>query len=343
MGLLGEVGSVVATAKKVEREKSAYLAFRADAEEEFGDALWYVAALARRLGKDLTSVFVHIGQSAQANQQVMPEDSDTGPIEICGCRALATDKHDVLIQLCRAAARMLDILDDRSLVDAAFDQFVRSYLTALQALQIPFASVVATNLQKVTGRFLPPDLANLPSFDSDYDEDERLPDTFEIVIKQRRSGQTFLQMNGVFLGDPLTDNISEPDGYRFHDVFHLANAAILHWSPVVRALLKRKRKSRKEVDEAQEGGRAIVIEEGLTAWLFSRAKPHFYEGASSVSFDVLKRVKEFVLGYEVERCPLALWESAILQGYEVFRQLSVARCGVVIGSRRARTISFRGL
>ena len=26
------------------------------------------------------------------------------------------------------------------------------------------------------------------------------------------------------------------------------------------------------MDEAQDGGRAIVVEEGLTAWIFSRAK-----------------------------------------------------------------------
>jgi hypothetical protein len=44
-------------------------------------------------------------------------------------------------------------------------------------------------------------------------------------------------MNGVFIGDPLTDNIRDPDGYRFHDVFHFARAAILHWSPTFRALI----------------------------------------------------------------------------------------------------------
>jgi hypothetical protein len=49
-------------------------------------------------------------------------------------------------------------------------------------------------------------------------------------------------MNGV-VGDPLTDNIADRDGYRFHDVFHFAHPAVLHWSPTFRALVKRKRKS----------------------------------------------------------------------------------------------------
>jgi hypothetical protein len=66
-------------------------------------------------------------------------------------------------------------------------------------------------------------------------------------------------MNGVFIGDPLTDNILDRDGYRFHDVFHFAHASILHWSPTFRALIKHKRKSDPVVDEAQDSGRAIVV------------------------------------------------------------------------------------
>ena len=90
-----------------------------------------------------------------------------------------------------------------------------------------------------------------------------------------------MRLNGVFVGDPLTDNIRDPDGYRFHDVFHFAHAAILHWSPTFRALLKQKRKSNPKVDEAQDGGRAIVVEEGLTAWVFARAKElNYFEGQS---------------------------------------------------------------
>ena len=66
---------------------------------------------------------------------------------------------------------------------------------------------------------------------------------------------------------------------RFHDVFHLANAAILHWSPVFRALIRQKRKSDPKIDEVEDGGRATVVEEGLTAWIFSYAKGlNFFEG-----------------------------------------------------------------
>jgi hypothetical protein len=198
------------------------------------------------------------------------------------------------------------------------------------------------NFKKVSGRFLPPDFSRLPTFDSSFETDERLPEHFEFCVNERKSGQTYISLNGVFIGDPLTDNIAESDGYRFHDVFHMANAAVLHWSPVLRALLKRKRKSDKDIDGSEDSGRAIVIEEGLSAWLFSRAKQHnMFDGSDSVSFDVLKRISEFVNGYEVDQCPQSLWERAILQGFDAFRKLRSHGSGVIIGDRATRTISFR--
>jgi NTP pyrophosphatase (non-canonical NTP hydrolase) len=50
LGLFGEVGSIMATAKKFRREGEAYAGYRWAVEEEFGDALWYFTALCRRLG-----------------------------------------------------------------------------------------------------------------------------------------------------------------------------------------------------------------------------------------------------------------------------------------------------
>jgi hypothetical protein len=148
----------------------------------------------------------------------------------------------------------------------------------------------------------------------------------------------------VFIGDPLTDNIGDPDGYRFHDVFHFAYAAILHWSPVFRALIKQKRKSSARHDEAEDGGRAIVVEEGLTAWIFSRAKDlRYFEGHDRVSYGILKTIQEFTTGYEVSRCPLKLWERAILQGYRVFRELRDSRGGWVVGDREDRSLRFEPL
>ncbi len=59
-----------------------------------------------------------------------------------------------------------------------------------------------------------------------------------------------------------------------------------------------------------------------SGWLFSIAKEsQFFEGKTSLTFDTLKNVGQIVKGFEVEECPLILWEEAILCGYEVFRQV----------------------
>jgi hypothetical protein len=50
------------------------------------------------------------------------------------------------------------------------------------------------------------------------------------------------------------------------------------------------------------------VEEGLTAWIFARAKElDYFKGQKGVSFDLLKTVQQFISGYEVEDCPLKLW------------------------------------
>ena len=220
--------------------------------------------------------------------------------------------------------------------------FWKSYGEALAEANIDLARVADSNMAKTRGRFLEPVASCLPTFDLDFPPDERLPQRFEIQIDRRSSGLSYLRWNGVFIGDALSDNIAGKDDYRYHDVFHLAHAAILHWSPTFRSLIKHKRKSDPRVDDTQDGGRAIVVEEGLTAWIFSRAKHlAFFEGQDRVSFDLLKTVQQFIRGYEIDACPLSLWEKAILRGYEVFRLVRSNRGGIIVGNRDDRTIEYR--
>ena len=321
MGLFGEVGGILATLKKHVRDQESYPDYGDAVEEEFGDALWYFAALCRRLNVQIESVTARIPSPTDIRNR--------GPAA-------------PLLELGTATARLLHISDGDTPDRDLLCEFWRRYTAALQAAGLDLTTVAGRNLHKASGRFLKPDPSTLPTFDEDFPPDERLPERFEITVRQRPSGQTWLGWNGVFIGDPLTDNISDSDGYRFHDVFHLAHAAILHWSPTFRAVIKHKRKSCPEVDEAQDGGRAIVVEEGLTAWVFSRAKQlDFFEGQTSLSFDLLKTVEQFVRGYEVDQCPLNLWEEAILKGYEIFRHVLVNGGGLIVGDRRARTIDYR--
>ena len=344
MGLFGEVGSIMATSKKLHREKDAYIGFQNAVKEEFGDALWYFTALCRRLGFNVDEIISEATNGEEYSKTIIATDLVDGPASHVSSHDALPSLDDILLKLGERATALFEVSKSKDNASILLRSFAGCYMQALQSARVTITQVAHKNIEKAIGRFVDPDPLLLPDFDQKFLEEERLPQHFEIKITQRESGQCHLQWNGVFIGEPLTDNILDPDGYRFHDVFHFAHAAILHWSPTFRALIKQKRKSDQKVDEAQDGGRAIVVEEGLTAWIFSHAKDmKYFEDQESLSFDLLKGVQQFVKGYEVEKCPLKLWEEAILQGYKVFRKVRDNNGGVVVGDRKDRTITYMPL
>lgn len=344
LGLFGEIGSIMATSKKYHREGDAFSAYRDDVIEEFGDALWYLTALCRRYDMPLEEIIDDAFGGSGVATQIVASALPTAPVASIRSFDNLDEIDDLLLELAQQASALLNVPEGDGRRREQLVSFARAYLRAMQASKIPFGVIAERNLRKAQGRFLRTDHAQLPNFDCQFPEEERLPDCFEIEIKQRPNGRSYLRWQGVFIGDPLTDNIANSDGYRFHDVFHFAHAAVLHWSPTFRALIRHKRKSDPATDESQDSGRAIVIEEGLSAYVFSCAKDlNFFDGQSSISFDLLKAIQNFVRGYEVEQCPLSLWEDAILQGYAVFRLLKENNGGIVIGNRGKRTITYERL
>ena len=182
-------------------------------------------------------------------------------------------------------------------------------------------------------------------FDSNFPEHERLPRRFAVEItevSQDNSVKMKAFINGQQIGNDLTDNSYSNDGYRFHDIFHLSYAAILGWSPVIRSNLKRKRKSSPLVDEVEDGGRAIAIEEGISALVFTYAKAHgFLGGISTVDYQLLKTIKNMTSHLEVAQCSLGEWEKAILMGYEVWRLVEKNCGGMIIVDLNARSITYQ--
>ena len=191
--------------------------------------------------------------------------------------------------------------------------------------------IAAANLAKVKARWATERTEPL-CFDATLPEGERLPRRFEVELvdvegERSPTGPRGL-INGVPFGGELTDNAYDPDGYRFHDVFHFAYAAVLGWSPITRALLRRKRKSRPLLDEVEDGGRAAVIEEGVAALAFDYARRHhMLDGVSVLDFQLLRTIKDMTSHLEVKQCTTGEWEQAILQGFEVWRAVLAARGG----------------
>jgi NTP pyrophosphatase (non-canonical NTP hydrolase) len=206
-------------------------------------------------------------------------------------------------------------------------------------------TIASGNLEKVKGRWLPMGSAPL-SFDAMLEEGERLPRRFEVELAQVVEGDrqsVRVAIDGKAFGAELTDNAHDPDGYRFHDAFHFAYAAVLGWSPVTRSLLRRKRKSVPKLDEVEDGGRAAVIEEGVAALIFDYARRHFWlDGVSALDYQLLRTIGAMVSHLEVHECTTAEWEQAILQGFAVWRDVVSNEGGRLAVDLDARRICYVG-
>ncbi len=197
------------------------------------------------------------------------------------------------------------------------------YMTSLASLyKIPLQEIAESNAAKAESLY---SAGGVPSFDADFPEDERFPRKFSVnfLEKPLKHGvHVKISINGVVVGDALTDNAHEDDGYRYHDVFHLAYAAVLGWSPVMRALLKRKRKTNARIDEVEDGARAVVIDEAVSIYVFNHAAERgWYADSSSIDISLLKTIRRLVGGLEVKACTAKQWRNAIHQGYAAFLEL----------------------
>ena len=212
--------------------------------------------------------------------------------------------------------------------------------------EIPLDQIAEGNLAKIRARWAGLREATTAALDAHFPEAERIPRRFELRIRQECVGERVLMhadIDGVRLGDPLTDNAHAADGYRFHDVFHVAYAAVLGWSPVLRANLKRKRKSDPRTDEVEDGGRAAVIEEGISAMVFNYARDHdWLAGVSTIDYSLLRTIMGMTSHLEVKVRSAGEWESAILQSYEAFRAVLSNGGGRVGADLDARLITYLG-
>ncbi|MDG4750271.1 nucleoside triphosphate pyrophosphohydrolase family protein [Micromonospora sp. WMMD718] len=196
---------------------------------------------------------------------------------------------------------------------------------AAHHLGLDLEDIATANLSKITDRWRHTPAEAIP-FDSGHDDHEQLPRRAQFVFTLTKGPNgretSVLTLDGATVGDPITNASHIADGYCFHDIFHLAYAAVLGWSPVMRSLLKRKRRSNPETDEAEDGGRAIAIEEGISALVFSYASRHQYlDGKNHVDNDLLDVIHGMVAHLEVGAHRAADWEKAILTGFTAWRAL----------------------
>jgi NTP pyrophosphatase (non-canonical NTP hydrolase) len=266
LGMVGEVGGLLAEYKKLLRDGSSHEFFRDEVAEELGDVLWYVANVA--------------------------------------------SKFDLSLEV-----------------------------------------IAEANLKKAEDRWLRR-RGEARLYDDGLSPQQQLPRQFEYAFEHRKFETTEKLVlvdrlrDNVEIGDPLTDNAYEDNGYRFHDVMHLTFGAMLGWSPVWRKLLRRAKliKNREEpagVAEAQDGGRAQVIDEGIVVAAYVYASRHaFLESTPEVDWKLIRHIKEMTADLEVSDRTAREWNDALLRGFAVWRRLRECNGGIVRGDLCKGTIEF---
>lgn len=212
-----------------------------------------------------------------------------------------------------------------------------------EKFNLKLEDIAQKNLAKADGRWGKTDTSEV-IFDAGYPESEKLPRQFEIKLGEVMvAGKPKIRMllNGTQIGDELTDNAEDPDGYRFHDVFHLAYIAVLGWSPVLRSLMKKKRRSDPAVDEVQDGGRAQVIDEAVAALVFDYAKEHkWLEDVDELDYKLLRTIKGVTSLLEVKARSMGEWQRAIILGFEVWRKVLRFNGGMLVVDQDLKAITY---
>lgn len=213
---------------------------------------------------------------------------------------------------------------------------------------LPLSEIARANIAKTEGRWNSDRQSEPRFFDDGFAESQQLPRRFRYTFgyEQDDGGVDRVVLrdeDGSQLGDGLTDNAFDQDGYRFHDVLHLAHAAMLGWSPVLRRLYnpRRKRRDNSEIDMNEDGGRASVIEETVAAAIFAYAEANnFLQGTNRVDWQLLRFIKSITKKHEVNVRTEAEWEQAIIAGIRVWNEVKSHDGGTVVGNLYDRTLQF---
>lgn len=341
LGLFGETGSLLSEVKKKQRDRASYVGYAGAVVEELGDVLWYLTSLAARAGLTLSDIAANLGREHSDWQRAADTTLSFASLqpEIMPRAAEPTAAFEkTLLHLAGEVGRLVAdheagrLTEDQSALAGRLIAILRTLVLAANEAGVTLEAAAIKNLNKIFDRW-PRERVYPEPLDGHAEPEERLPRNLHVDVferKVRNQTYVFQRCNGINIGDRLTDNAMTADDYRFHDVFHYAYVAVLSWSPVVRSLLRLKRKSDPKIDDAQDGARATLIEEGVTTWIFGQAvELEFFANMKpgELPFDLLKHVRQFVAGYEAEQCPLWLWEEAILEGYAAFRFLRQHRRG----------------
>lgn len=215
---------------------------------------------------------------------------------------------------------------------------------------VSLEEIAEMNLFKTADRFEAINLKSIPRLDENYPE--KFPDSFIVNFIEEEGINDLLEVKMLLeqesgdpreLGDPLTDNSRIPNNYRYHDVFHLGHIAFLGWSPVLRHLMKLKRKSDSITLDAEDRGRPQVAEEAVTLIIYNYARGNkMLKSSDRIDTELLNMIKQLVVNLEVAKVSSYQWEFTIIESYKVFNKVVENKGGRVLVSPASRKLEYLG-
>src|SRR5690606_31607867 len=125
--------------------RTAYPGFKKAAVEEFGDTLWYLAAICRRLQIPLEDIFAEATNHGNFRNIGVASDVAEGALAYIAVPVDSTTSLDTtLVRLGQSAAALLGSTPTR--IDLI--SFARAYLDAMHAAKLAFSEVARGNLRK---------------------------------------------------------------------------------------------------------------------------------------------------------------------------------------------------
>jgi NTP pyrophosphatase (non-canonical NTP hydrolase) len=259
-----------------------------------------------------------------------------------------TESVGVVSRLYDERARLIDMDEKkyREQMKVKLGDIMWYVSNTANCLDLDLEEVASSNLQKCQNRW-GKKKRSVKSFDDDFPPDQQLPKNICVSIDQDENGKARMSVElkdggQIALGARVTDNAYVEDGYRFHDVIHLAFMSVLGWSPVMRALMNRKRKGSAKMDEVEDGARAINLEEAVSAMIYEHARDiEYFKNETHVPFELLKWIEKITRGLEVSQLTYDLWNEAIIQGYSVWRKTFDSNGGIIECDLVKRQITYK--
>jgi NTP pyrophosphatase (non-canonical NTP hydrolase) len=353
-------------------------------KEELGDIVWYAATIARRANLDFqrdvllanlvhalnsSGLYVprpmrrkkgHVQLTTKAVESFNAYQRNTE--KIARLNGSDTSLVPCLARIWKSSGELLSVVDAaKAAFNKAEQQKVVRSLGDVMWHVAGFATfyglklddIMVANVEKTQSMFMPAkERKPTPLHDEDSKPLEQFPRRFNVDFIPVDGETSVMLINGMRVGDPLKDNAYQPneatsgriDGYRFHDCVHWAFVGVLGWSPVMRGLMKRKRKSNKQKDDAEDGARAQIVEEMIVKLAHTYAvnvdRDRLLNGRDHVDMDLLKQIKVLTTGLEVGANKLWEWEKTILFGFSIFHRLRYERQGRLTVDLKQRTVAF---